>query len=226
MRELFDARLNLDDKPMTQAQLAEALSSRRRAGADGDRPDRRRRAEGGRRAAQADRQFRQRRRQHRRGRRGPARHHRHQHAGRADRGHRRHDHGADPRGAAPARRGRDRPHRRQATGAAGRRPGCSATASGASGSASSAWADRPGGGAARPRLRPADPLSQPPPRPAEDRGGAAGDLLGQPRPDAGAHGHHLGQLPAHARDLPPAVGAPAEAAAARRPMWSTPRAAR
>ena len=32
-------------------------------------------------------------------------------------------------------------------------------------------ADRPGGGAPRPRLRPADPLSQPPPGRAQDRGG-------------------------------------------------------
>ena len=27
------------------------------------------------------------------------------------------------------------------------------------------------------------------------------DLLGEPRPDAGAHGHRLGELPAHAGDL-------------------------
>ena len=27
MRELFDARLNLDDKPMSQAQLAEAVKT-------------------------------------------------------------------------------------------------------------------------------------------------------------------------------------------------------
>ena len=59
-----------------------------------------------------------------------------------------------------------------------------------------------------------------------DRGGAAGDLLGEPRPDAGAHGHRLDQLPAHAGDLSSAVGAPPEACCARRPMWSTPRAAR
>ena len=51
---------------------------------------------------------------------------------------------------------------------------------------------------------------------AADRGGAGGDLLGLPRPDAGAHGHRVGQLPAHARDLSPAVGAPPEAAEARR----------
>ena len=41
MRELFDARLNVDDKPMSQAELAEAMRSRRRAGADRHRPDRR-----------------------------------------------------------------------------------------------------------------------------------------------------------------------------------------
>ena len=33
------------------------------------------------------------------------------------------------------------------------------------------------------------------------------------RPDAGAHGHHLGELPAYAGNLSPAVGAAAEAAA-------------
>jgi hypothetical protein len=59
------------------------------------------------------------------------------------------------------------------------------------------------------RLRPVDPLPQPPPVAPIDRGRAGGDLLGKPRPDAGAHGHHLDQLPAHAGDLPSAVGAPA-----------------
>ena len=39
--------------------------------------------------------------------------------------------------------------------------------------------DRPGGGAPRARLRPADPLSQPPPRRAEDRGGAVGRPIGK-----------------------------------------------
>ena len=53
-----------------------------------------------------------------------------------------------------------------------------------------------------------------------------GDLLGEPRPDARAHGHHLGQLPAHARDLSPALGAAAQADAAATPTSSTPRAAR
>ena len=43
---------------------------------------------------------------------------------------------------------------------------------------------------------------------------AGGDLLGKPRPDAGPHGHHLGQLSAYAGDLSPAVGPPAEIAAA------------
>ena len=38
MRELFDARLNVDDAPMTQAELVEALEDRRRAGADRHRP--------------------------------------------------------------------------------------------------------------------------------------------------------------------------------------------
>ena len=52
------------------------------------------------------------------------------------------------------------------------------------------------------------------------------DLLGQPRPDARPHGHHLGQLPAHAGDLSSALGAAAPAACSRRPISSTPRAAR
>ena len=44
---------------------------------------------------------------------------------------------------------------------------------------------------------------------AANRGGARGDLLGFARPDAGAHGHRLGQLPAYAGDLSSAVGAAA-----------------
>ena len=65
MRELFDTRLNLDDKPMSQAELAEAVRT-----ADVLVPtvtDRIDAAvhQGGRRQPQADRQFRQRRRQYR-----------------------------------------------------------------------------------------------------------------------------------------------------------------
>jgi glyoxylate reductase len=44
MRELFDARLNLDDTPLTPA-IAEAVRDRRRAGADRHRRDRRRAAQ-------------------------------------------------------------------------------------------------------------------------------------------------------------------------------------
>ncbi|BEV45540.1 hypothetical protein CRBSH125_17230 [Afipia carboxidovorans] len=65
-------------------------------------------------------------------------------------------------------------------------------------------------GAPRPRLRHADPLPQPPPRQPHDRGGTRRDLLGKPRPDAGADGLHLGELPAHAGDLSPALGATPE----------------
>ena len=70
MRELFDARLNLDDKPMSQAQLAEAVKT-----ADVLVPTVTDRIDAAvlkasRREPQADRQFRQRRRQHRRRRRG------------------------------------------------------------------------------------------------------------------------------------------------------------
>ena len=75
-------------------------------------------------------------------------------------------------------------------------------------------------------LRAADPLPQPPPGRAAHRGGAGGDLLGKPRPDARPHGHHLDQLPAYAGDLSPAVGAPAQADAAGGLSSSTPRAAR
>ena len=61
---------------------------------------------------------------------------------------------------------------------------------------------RPGGGQAGAGLRPADPLPQSPARGGGGREGARGDLLGQPRPDARPHGHHLHQLPAYAGDLP------------------------
>ena len=67
MRELFDARLNLDDRPMSQAELVAAVKE-----ADvlvptiTDRIDAALIAAGGT-ESQADRQFRQRRRQHRRG---------------------------------------------------------------------------------------------------------------------------------------------------------------
>ena len=182
--------------------------------------------EPGRRPAQADRQFRQRRRQYRRRHRAAARHHRHQYAGRAHRRHRRHDDGADSRGAAPPVEGAavltgDETwtgwsptwmlgHRIWRQAARHHRHG----------------PHRPGGGAARARLRPADPLSQSPPGRAADRGGTRRDLLGEPRPDAGPHGHRLGQLPAHAGDLSSAVGAAAEADAAGRLSSSTPRAAR
>ena len=84
---------------------------------------------------------------------------------------------------------------------------------------------RHGGGPARQGLRPVDPLPQPPPRAASRRGRAGGDLLGKPRPDAGPHGHHLGQLPLDAGDLPSAVGAPAGAACSPQPTSSTRRAA-
>ena len=111
--------------------------------------------------------------------------------------------------------GADGADRRQATGPAGRRPGCSATASGASGSASSAWA----GSARRWRAAPApsacrSTITTAAASRAKIEEELRGDLLGEPRPDAGPHGHHLGQLPAHAGDLPSAVGAAAQAAAA------------
>jgi glyoxylate reductase len=81
MRELFDARLNLDDKPMSQAELTEAVKTAdvlvptvtdridaAVLGQSGEKPP-------------ADREFRQWRRQYRRGERAAARHHGDQHAG-------------------------------------------------------------------------------------------------------------------------------------------------
>src|ERR1700722_10656228 len=70
---------------------------------------------------------------------------------------------------------------------------------------------RPGSGAPGARLRPANSLPQPPPRCAAHRRRIGRDLLGKPRPDAGADGHHLGELSAHAGHLPSAVGAAPEA---------------
>ena len=156
-----------------------------------------------------------------------ARHHRHQHARRPDRRHRRHDHGADPGRAAPAGRGRaghagdGEFNGWSPTWMLGRRIWRQAARHRRHGP------HRPGGGAPRPRLRPADPLPQPQAASRQQiEAGAGGDLLGKPRPDAGPHGHRLGQLPAHAGDLPSAVGAAAEADAAARLSSSTPRAAR
>src|SRR6202047_1194326 len=63
----------------------------------------------------------------------------------------------------------------------------------------------------RHRLGRADQLSQPQAgRPAHRRR-TRRDLLGKPRPDAGTDGHHLGELSAHAGDVPSVVGAAAEA---------------
>ena len=60
---------------------------------------------------------------------------------------------------------------------------------------------RSGGGAPGQSVQPADPLPQPQTRARRDRERAGGDLLGQPGPDAGADGHRLGQLPAHRRPI-------------------------
>ena len=52
--------------------------------------------------------------------------------------------------------------------------------------------DRLGGGPPRARLRPLGPLPQPAPRATRElEQRARGDLLGEPRPDAGADGHRL-----------------------------------
>ena len=164
MRELFDARLNLDDTPLTPEQIADAVRT-----ADVLVPTvtdeinaevlNAPRLQG-----PADRQFRQRRRQYRCHRRACARHHRDQHAESSDRRHRRHDHGADPGGAAPADRGRIDPDRRQEL--AGLVADLDARPSHRRQTARHHrhGPHRPGGGAPRARLRPADPLPQPPSR--------------------------------------------------------------
>ena len=182
---------------------------------------------GGRRQPQADRQFRQWRRQYRRRPRDGARHHRHQHAGRADRRHRRHDHGADPRGAAPARRRRERAAPADKTGRLVADLDAGPPHLPASGSASSAWAASARRWRAAPRrsaCRSTITTGAASRRQIEEE--LRGDLLGKPRPDAGAHGHRLGQLPAHAGDLSSALGAAAEADEAAGLSSSTPRAAR
>ena len=211
MRELFDARLNLDDTPMTSEQIAEAVALGRRAGADGHRRGQRGDAQASRLQAAHDRQFRQRRRQYRRHGGACARHHRDQYAEGFDRRHRRHDHGADPRGAAPADRGHLDPDRGQELA------GLVADLDARPPDRRKAprhhrhGPHRPGRGPPGARLRPADPLSQPPPRRAAHRRRTRRDLLGKPRPDAGADGYHLGELSAYARDVPSALGAAAEA---------------
>ena len=185
--ELFDTRLNAETS-RCQGRADRGGQGLRRAGADRHRPDRQRGAGPRRAAAAADRQLRHRRRQYRRRGGLQARHHRHQHAGRADRGHRRHDHGADPRRLAPAGRGRAaRP-----LGRVGRlepdldaRPPDLGQAAGHR----RHGPDRQRRRAPGPGLRALGALPQPAPRPGERRAGARGDLLGEPRPDAGADGH-------------------------------------
>ena len=164
MRELFDARLNLDDTPLSPEQIAEAVRVGRYPGADRHRRDHRRGSQAARLQAETDRQFRQRRRQYRRRRGACARHHRDQHAEGSDRRHRRHDHGADSGGAAPADRGRLHPHRGQELAGLvadldARPPHRRQTAR-----HHRHGPHRPGRGAPGARLRPADPLSQPPSR--------------------------------------------------------------
>ena len=210
MRELFDAELNLDDTPMTPETAGRGAS--RRADVlvptitdkidaeliEAGGPQLKLIANFGVGVDHIDVEP----------RRAP-RHHRHQHAGRAHRRHRRHDHGADPGRAAPDRRGRSAVHR-AASSPAGRRPGCWAGASPASGSGiigmgriGPAVARRAKAFGLQIHYHNRKPVS------AAGRRGAGGDLLGKPRPDAGADGHRLGQLPAHAGDLSPAVGAAA-----------------
>ena len=106
MMELFEPRLNLDDAPPDQQQLAQAVKEAEvLVPTVTDRVDARVLAQAGPQLRliasfgtgvdHIDPQD-----------RAPARHHRDQHAGGADRGHRRHDHGPDPVGAAPPGRGR------------------------------------------------------------------------------------------------------------------------
>ena len=141
-------------------------------------------------------------------------HHRHQHAERAQRRHGRHDHGADAGCSAAAGRRRQRAERRRQMGRLvadlDARPPHLGQAPRHRRHGPHRHRRRP----PRQGVRPVDPLSQPPPRRPLDRGRAGGDLLGEPRPDACPHGHHLGQLPVDAGDLPSLVGAAAGADAA------------
>ncbi len=215
MRELFDARLNPDDKPMTQAQLAEAVkiadvlvptvTDRIDAGVLSKAGEQLKLiANFGNGVDNIDVD-------------APtaARHHRHQYAGRADRRHRRHDDGADPGGAAPARRRRAVLTARQGLGRLVADLDARASHLGQAARHHRHGPHRPGGGAARPRLRPADPLSQPP---------QARRRRSRQKLDA-TYWESLDQMlarmdivsvncPHTPGDLSPAVGAAAEAAAA------------
>ena len=187
----------------------------RRPRPDDHRPDRRAPARPGRPRPAADRELRCGLRPHRRGDRTSARDHGLQHPRGPRRGHRRHGDGADPRGAAPPARGLapdaerrlaglepDRahgpPHRRQEPRHPRARP------------------DRPRHRPPRPHLRPRHPLPQPPAAASRHRGRARGDLVGKPRPDAGAHRHPERERAAHALDLPPPQRPAAEADEAHR----------
>ena len=200
MRELFDARLNVDDKPMTPSQLAEALKIADvlvptvtdridRAVISQAGPQLRLIANFGTGVDNIDLDTAR--------NRGITRD---QHAGRADRRYRRHDDGADPRRAAPPRRGRRLPARIRKNHWAGWSP---------------TWMlghrifgkrlgiigmGRIGQAVARRakafglqihyhnRRRVAQEVEQE----------LEATLLGKPRPDADARRHRLGQLPAHA----------------------------
>ena len=74
-------------------------------------------------------------------------------------------------------------------------------------------ADRPGGGPQGAGLRPLHPLPQPQSPRRRDRSRARGDVVAKPGPDVGAHGLRLDPLPEHAGDLSPALGAAARPAA-------------
>ena len=105
MRELFDARLNVDDRPLSRTELTEAVQTAQvLVPTVTDRIDRSLISQAGP-QLKLIANFGNRRGQHRPRYRAQPRHHRDQYAGRADRGHRRHDHGADPGRAAPAGRG-------------------------------------------------------------------------------------------------------------------------
>ena len=225
MMELFDTRLNDSDTPLTKAALIEAVKAAEiLVPTVTDRIDSSV-------LAHANPELRlianygTGRRPHRRRSRLCPGDHRDQHPGRADRGHRRHDHGADPGGGAAAgRRRAARPLRRLA----GLEPDLDARPSHHRQAARHPrhGPDRQRGRAPGARLRARHPLPQPAPgaRGARDR--ARGDLLGKPRSDARPHGHHQRQLPAHAGDLPSALGAAARPPAAQPRSSSTPRAAR
>ena len=177
------------------------------------RPNRRRAARSDRVDAQADRSFRDRDGQHRRRCGSASGHPGHQHAGRAHRRHGRHDHGADPRGGPPDR-GRSCRHPGRDLGRMVAHLDARASDYRQAARHRGHGPHRAGSGAPGQGLRIVGALPQSSPVGCRRRTGGGRHLLGFAGPDAGPDGHHLGQLPAYARHLSPAVGPAPQAAEA------------